>query len=911
MKQKQWLAFIMSVLLVVCSIPVDVVAVENDKTMEEQNIGEDEAEESILEEQFDDKETEPLETQINEEQVFVRSDISEVGLEQSTETESESRTEEITDSDIASGKYGDISWRINTKGKLTVTGSGEFAEVYNIGGGQDYRAPWSKYAESIISAEISIKNITNLSYMFANCNNITNIDLRGLDTNSVTDMHGMFTNCSNLKSVDLSSINTSNVTDMSDMFRCCIMLDSIDVSNFDTGNVKDMNCMFYQCWALKDIDVSRFDISNVINISQMFYDCKILENIDVSRFDTSKVMNMRGLFGNCYKLTNIDISGFNTSKVTDMSWMFQACGITKFDLSSFNTSCVTNMSEMFYGCNMTGVDLSTFDTKHVTEMSSMFENCTHLEQLDLSHFDLSNVNKAQNMFGNCSNLTLIKAPKNVRIEILLPYSEELGWYEGDKEITLLPQNLSSSIALTKGERFNSSDNIASGVYEGITWNIDKDGKLTVTGTGEFSAITPENKDAYTTRAPWYEKREHILSATIHVNGMKDASHMFQNCMNLKSINLKDFDTSMLTTMESMFYGCSSLESVELNGFHIDHVTNLAYMFAKCSQLRYVNLSSFHTEQVTKIDGMFYGCSSLGNLDLSSFTLSHVRKIEDMFTAANNLSVIHSPINIVAKVTLPVSDGYTWTYNESEITTLPQNLGVSVQLTRVPVKSPEESAPPEIITTDLENAVQNVPYELKLQNNGWDSANYQISSGVLPKGINLRDNGTIYGITKETGIFQFTVVMEVKGHTISAEKVLELQVLNSSDRVVDAIDEPGYEIIQPIPDINIEKEIADQLFISNGPFNEFQDAYVDGDKLIRDIDYTAEAGSTRITIRAETLERLEVGKHTLGIEFRTEEGTLKRIAQNFNVSSVKSKHKSNLNNENSLSNDTHFEQFVYF
>lgn len=186
------------------------------------------------------------------------------------------------------------------------------------------------------------------------------------------------------------------------------------------------------------------------------------------------------------------------------------------------------------------------------------------------------------------------------------------------------------------------------------------------------------------------------------------------------------------------------------------------MFAKCSQLKDVDVSSFNTENVTKIDGMFQACSSLGNLDLSSFTLSNVKKVDEMFTADENLNIIYSPRNIVTEIALPASNGFSWIYNESEILSLPQNLGTSVQVMKVPVKNLEEPTKPEIITTRLEDAVQDVPYESKLQNNGWDSVKYEVSSGVLPEGINLNVDGTIYGITKETGTFQFTVVMEVKG-----------------------------------------------------------------------------------------------------------------------------------------------------
>lgn len=471
--------------------------------------------------------------------------------------------------------------------------------------------------------------------------------------------------------------------------------------------------------------------------------------------------------------------------------------------------------------------------------------------------------------------------------------------ESDRGTEESSEEATESEEETKSEEETES-NIASGVYENITWVIDADGKLTVTGTGEF-ASSPENKNAYWTRAPWYEKRERIVAAEIDVTGIQDAGCMFRECSNLKSITFKNFDTSQTTTMECMFYNCKSLEKLDLSGFHTDHVVNMAYMFADCRNLIDLNVRSFNTGQVTEIDGMFQECMRLRNLDLSSFSLNNVKKADNVFAASTKLNVIQTPKNVVTPILLPASRGYSWYHNNMEITVLPQNQSSSISVIKGSSK-PHTTRPitPRIITTKLQSAVQNVPYESVLQNNGWSGATYKLSSGTLPEGICLGTDGKIYGITKETGEFQFTVNMTVKDSPLIDEKTLTLVVLNSTDSVVDAIDEPGYEITQPIPDVSVEKKITDELFISKGPFNEFRDAFLDGNKLTRDVDYTAESGSTRITIKAETLDRLEKGKHTLGVEFRTEKGSMKRVAQNFNVNNKKMNSSQDSDHESSSS-----------
>ena len=72
--------------------------------------------------------------------------------------------------------------------------------------------------------EIKLKfnnNITDCSYMFCNCNNITNLNLSSFDTKNVTNMSGMFYYCNKITNLNLSSFDTKNVTNMSDMFWNC------------------------------------------------------------------------------------------------------------------------------------------------------------------------------------------------------------------------------------------------------------------------------------------------------------------------------------------------------------------------------------------------------------------------------------------------------------------------------------------------------------------------------------------------------------------------------------------------------------------------------------------------------------------------------------------------------------------
>ena len=302
----------------------------------------------------------------------------------------------------------------------------------------------SLYEISIGSENGSVEANTNGSGMFAYLDNVSTLDLSGLDTSNMTSMSNMFLNSKSLTNIDVSGFNTSKVVNMGSMFKGCENLKSIDVSNFNTSNVKDWgmlgmfeNCknllsldlsnfntskitrtgwsgtsyggMFQGCTNLKSINLSSFDTKNIMDMSNMFTGCNSLETLDLSNFNTSNVQYMSNMFGNCKNLKILDLSNFDTSKVINTSQMFQNCsGLEELNISSFNTSNVTNMAQMFSGCSsLSNLNLLNFNTGNVTMMNWMFVNCNSLKTLDLSNFSTSKVTNMINMFHSCGDLETI------------------------------------------------------------------------------------------------------------------------------------------------------------------------------------------------------------------------------------------------------------------------------------------------------------------------------------------------------------------------------------------------------------------------------------------------------------------------------------------------------------------------
>ena len=249
------------------------------------------------------------------------------------------------------------------------------------------------------------RHITSCDFMFAECHDITEVDLSNFNSSGITRTTSMFSNCKSLTSINFTNFDTSNVKYINRMFEKCSSLTSIDLSNFDTSKVIWMNHIFYNCSSLKELDISNFNTSKATDMEYTFSGCTKLTYLDLSKYDTSSCRQMHGIFSNCL-FTSLDLSNFDTSKVTRMNSMFENCTLLKsIDLSNFNTSKLREMQDMFSGCSsLTFLNISNFVTSNVTNMSSMFYNCTSLENIDLSNFDTSNVIIMDRMFLNCSSL---------------------------------------------------------------------------------------------------------------------------------------------------------------------------------------------------------------------------------------------------------------------------------------------------------------------------------------------------------------------------------------------------------------------------------------------------------------------------------------------------------------------------
>ena len=122
-----------------------------------------------------------------------------------------------------------------------------------------------------------------------------------------------------------------------------------------------------------------------------------------------------------------------------------------------------------------------------------------------------------------------------------------------------------------------------------------------------------------------------------------AACLFGGCINIREIDLTEFDTSGLTRMNNMFSGCSGLTSIIMSNLDTSKVDIMEYMFHSCRSLTSLDLSSFDTRKVTSMDRLFEGCTSLTFLNLSSFQTPVVKKLNSLFENCISLTSIYFPL----------------------------------------------------------------------------------------------------------------------------------------------------------------------------------------------------------------------------------------------------------------------------
>ena len=88
--------------------------------------------------------------------------------------------------------------------------------------------------------------------------------------------------------------------------------------------------------------------------------------------------------------------------------------------------------------------------------------------------------------------------------------------------------------------------------------------------------------------------------------------------------------NFVENMAGIFCGCSNLISLDLSNFDTSNVKSMNFTFTHCSSLKYLNLTNFNTSKVEGMYRMFFECFSIIYLNLQFFQLQPSVNIGDIF-----------------------------------------------------------------------------------------------------------------------------------------------------------------------------------------------------------------------------------------------------------------------------------------
>jgi len=547
-----------------------------------------------------------------------------------------------------------------------------------------------KDLEGLVSVSyINTESISNFSYLFQNCVNLTSVDLYNISSSQATDMKYMFAGCTGLMSIDLGGLNTGNVLDMSGMFMGCSNIFAIDIKGLNTSKVTSMNSMFQNCENLSSLDMTGMNISALSNIGFMFAGCTNLMSVLFTGLNLNNSMTMTDIFKDCLvlnvvnmdncniddinmminylpereagsnaklKVNNSDISGINTTNLTAKNWNLASYEI--FLRYVFDKSIYANLIPEF-NSGFTGYvvideavngNMVTRAIGHENLKPSMIrfgnpngngqnQSAKQLAIIKILYLDGSNLTTCDLMFHQCQNINYIEP-----FIITNKCTNTHGMLSGCNKLTSIDiSNWDTSNVTNMSYMFRELLQMTSLDVSNLNTSkvTDMTGMFSYCTNAEIINMNGWNTAALTTMRTMFDNCRKLKTIVglgdLNTSKVTDMYEMFSYCEQLPSLDLSNWDTSNVTSMSKMFRNCRSLVNISLtpSKFNTSKVTDMGGMFDSCWKLTSIDISGFNTSNVTTMYNMFCDCRALTSLNLSSFNTSKVTNMKYMFNGSDD------------------------------------------------------------------------------------------------------------------------------------------------------------------------------------------------------------------------------------------------------------------------------------
>ena len=497
---------------------------------------------------------------------------------------------DIVDSGTCGAKGSNLTWTLDSEGVLTISGSGD---MHGYGSSD---APWYGSRSRVKSAVIA-EGVTSIGESaFENCRSLTSVTI----PNSVTSIGwSAFFYCKSLTSVTIPDSVTSVGAYA---FLGCTSLTSVTIPNSVTSIG---GCAFDECWSLTSVTIP----DSVTSIGDSaFASCTSLTSVTIPDSVTSIGA---GAFGGCTSLTSVTIPDSVTSIGQHA---FNGCrsltsvtipdGVTSIGDGAF-ASC-TSLTDVYYAgseAQWKAISISS------TENDDLLTANIHYNYVSHTHSY-----KAVVTAPTCTEKGYTTHTCACGDSYVDTYTDALGHAWDNGKVTKEPTETETGVKTftctrcgeTKTEVIPATGVVASGTCgaEGdgsnLTWTLDSEGVLTISGSGGMHDYDGPSSP------PWYRSRSMVKSAVIADGVTSIGEWAFFGCGSLTSVTIPNSVTSI---GRYAFYYCTSLTSVTIP----DSVTSIGWLaFNGCTSLTSVTIP----DGVTIInDAVFNGCTSLTSVTI--------------------------------------------------------------------------------------------------------------------------------------------------------------------------------------------------------------------------------------------------------------------------------------------------------
>lgn len=526
---------------------------------------------------------------------------------------------------VASGECGaqgnNVVWSLDDQGVLTLSGTGatiDFYENYYDGfyienwSSEVSESPWFDYSGQIRSIVVE-EGITYVGHhAFVSCANLTSVQLP--QTLSKTGVF-LFAHCTALEEISLP-IRLTSLREAA--FYHCSSLKSVSLPS-TLRSIGDQ--AFVNCSSLLQIDIP----AQVISLGEeSFFGCSSLKSIHLP---DGVVRLPRYVFSDCTALEEVSTK----ARIFDWAVFSNCTSLTSFMVPDGVSQL---SSSVFSGC--THLVSVTLPESICTIGDAAFRK-TGLKTIEIP---AAVGYIGDGAFENCSALATVRflgAPYTINEEAFGGVAADAEYSSSDASWTAAKrQNYGGTLNWTPYSGTSSS--VVSGACgANLTWTLDANGTLTISGIGEMDDYSSHyewyGKEYTPNFAPWGGYTNRITSLVVENGVTSIGDYAFQHCQKLSSLSIPK---SIINYGVGVFDNCDSIQSFDIP-YGIRSIPQK--MFYNCEGLLTVTIPS----TVVTIEELAFGYSSLSSVSIPS----SVATIERQAFTGTDLTSLKLPNSVTS------------------------------------------------------------------------------------------------------------------------------------------------------------------------------------------------------------------------------------------------------------------------